>query len=91
MRAAVTMRYRACADCVVIVLIAAATIAVPRTSAAQIAAPSGALPAAVPAVAQPCTGCHRPGGEGNPAAGVPRIAGQSQYYIAKQLLSYTHG
>jgi cytochrome c553 len=44
-----------------------------------------------PAAAQQCVACHGARGEGNPANGFPRIAGQSQYYIAKQLESYAAG
>jgi cytochrome c553 len=42
-------------------------------------------------VAQACAAGHGARGEGNPGSGVPRIAGQSQYYIAKQLESYANG
>jgi cytochrome c553 len=52
---------------------------------AQAAAPNA------PAVVQQCAACHGARGEGNPAGGIPRIAGQSQYYLAKQLESYANG
>jgi len=35
-----------------------------------------------------CVSCHGAQGEGNPAGGFPRIAGQSQYYLAKQLTAF---
>ena len=35
-----------------------------------------------------CSGCHGPAGEGNPAAGFPRFAGQHAQYVAKQLKAY---
>jgi cytochrome c553/cytochrome c2 len=44
-----------------------------------------------PPVVQACVGCHGNRGEGNPAAGSPRIAGQSAYYLLKQLDSYANG
>ncbi|HEV7821179.1 MAG TPA: c-type cytochrome, partial [Burkholderiales bacterium] len=47
-------------------------------------------PAAPPAAAQ-CAGCHGAQGEGNSAANFPRIAGQPQYYLAKQLTDYANG
>jgi cytochrome c553 len=37
-----------------------------------------------------CLGCHGAQGEGNAAAGFPRIAGQSQAYLAKQLGAYAN-
>lgn len=39
----------------------------------------------------PCVGCHGAQGEGNPAAGFPRIAGQSYGYLRHQLASYADG
>ena len=52
-----------------------------------------ALPAgpAAPAAAAVCQGCHGAGGEGNPAASIPRIAGQSPEYLEKQLKDYASG
>jgi cytochrome c553 len=38
--------------------------------------------------AAPCSTCHGARGEGNPAAGFPRIAGQSYDYLRRQLASY---
>jgi cytochrome c553 len=38
-----------------------------------------------------CAGCHGAQGEGNPAGGFPRIAGQSAYYLGKQLAAYANG
>ena len=35
-----------------------------------------------------CMGCHGPQGEGNPAAGFPRIAGQPAYYLARQMTAF---
>jgi cytochrome c553/cytochrome c2 len=45
----------------------------------------------VPPAVQACAGCHGTRGEGNPDAGSPRIAGQSAYYLLKQLDSYANG
>jgi cytochrome c553 len=38
-----------------------------------------------------CVTCHGAQGEGNPAGGFPRIAGQSAYYMAKQMASFADG
>jgi cytochrome c553 len=59
-------------------------------SYAQGGAP-GASQQQTPAAVQQCVVCHGTQGEGNPAGGFPRIAGQSQYYLAKQLESYAVG
>jgi cytochrome c553 len=44
-----------------------------------------------PAAAAVCQGCHGAGGEGNPPAVIPRIAGQSPEYLEKQLKDYATG
>ena len=44
-----------------------------------------------PPTVQACVGCHGNQGQGNPDAGSPRIAGQSAYYLLKQLDSYANG
>lgn len=49
------------------------------------------LPTGAPPAAQACIGCHGARGEGNPEAGAPRIAGQAQRYLRKQLDSYADG
>lgn len=54
-------------------------------------APRGPAPPHVPPVVQTCVPCHGARGEGNPQAGFPRIAAQSQYYLRKQLDSYADG
>ncbi|WP_460826576.1 c-type cytochrome, partial [Massilia terrae] len=38
-----------------------------------------------------CVACHGAQGEGNAAGGFPRIAGQSAWYIGKQLAAYANG
>lgn len=38
-----------------------------------------------------CITCHGAQGEGNASAGFPRIAGQSAYYLGKQLAAYANG
>lgn len=43
------------------------------------------------AAAQTCVPCHGANGEGKPDAGFPRIAGQSAYYLLKQLDDYAEG
>ena len=54
-------------------------------------APAGPPPPQMSPVVQTCVPCHGARGEGKPAAGFPRIAAQSQYYIRKQLDSYADG
>ena len=39
----------------------------------------------------PCFACHGADGNGNNAAGFPRLAGLSASYLAKQMLDYKHG
>lgn len=38
-----------------------------------------------------CAACHGAQGEGNAAGGFPRIAGQSAWYLGKQLAAYANG
>lgn len=38
-----------------------------------------------------CVTCHGAQGEGNASAGFPRIAGQSAWYLGKQLAAYANG
>ena len=57
----------------------------------QSSAQTGAPAAQPPASAQQCVSCHGARGEGNPAGGFPRIAGQSQRYLVRQLESYANG
>jgi cytochrome c553 len=45
----------------------------------------------IAASAATCAGCHGTKGEGNEQTGFPRIAGQSQAYLAHQLTSYANG
>jgi cytochrome c553 len=61
---------------------------------AEVAAPVGPKsPAhvAAPAAAAVCQGCHGAQGEGNPAAKIPRLAGQAADYLDKQLRDYASG
>jgi len=44
-----------------------------------------------PASATVCQGCHGVHGEGNAPAAIPRLAGQSSEYLAKQLEDYASG
>ena len=39
----------------------------------------------------PCSSCHGAAGEGNAAAGFPRLAGQPVGYLSNQLMAYTDG
>src|SRR5271154_2402445 len=41
--------------------------------------------------AAPCEACHGTHGEGQPAAAIPRLAGQSADYLEKQLRDYESG
>lgn len=72
----------------VIVVLATALL---RSAHAQFVIPSGQVPRQQPPAAQHCVACHGPQGEGNPDTGVPRIAGQPQYYLVRQLDSYADG
>lgn len=38
-----------------------------------------------------CSACHGPAGEGNPAQNAPKLAGQHDWYIVKQLQNYKDG
>lgn len=38
-----------------------------------------------------CAGCHGMGGEGRPEGGYPRLAGQPQAYLERQLEAYADG
>jgi cytochrome c553 len=38
-----------------------------------------------------CASCHGAQGEGNPASNFPRIAGQGEGYLARQLMAYASG
>lgn len=47
----------------------------------------GNLETGVPA----CMACHGPAGQGNPAAGFPKLAGQQPDYVAAELRAYRSG
>jgi cytochrome c553 len=79
---------------------AAARAAAPAVNAAvALAAGAGGTPQAgqqlaasgAPNGVAACIGCHGANGEGNAAAGFPRLAGLPQYYLVKQLASYANG
>ena len=38
-----------------------------------------------------CAACHGPQGEGNPAMNAPKLAGQSDWYLKRQIMSYKTG
>ena len=46
---------------------------------------------AQPSGVQSCAGCHGAQGEGNATNGTPRIAGQPQAYLERQLAAYADG
>ena len=51
----------------------------------------GFASAQAPAASVICQGCHGVQGEGNTAAAIPRLAGQSSEYLVKQLQDYASG
>jgi cytochrome c553 len=55
------------------------------------AAGSIAAAPAAPSAAAVCRECHGAGGEGNAAAGIPRLAGQSAGYLEQELIDYSSG
>jgi cytochrome c oxidase subunit 2 len=58
---------------------------------AQTAAVAKGDPAAGQAMFAPCTACHGDQGQGNKELGAPKLAGQSGWYLARQLQSFKHG
>ena len=77
-----------------ITLFALTLSALPRGQGQQQApAPAGAVSEAqaLSPVIQTCVVCHGETGSGRPALSAPRIAGQSAYYLSKQLESYVNG
>src|SRR5262245_58256379 len=48
-------------------------------------------PAAGKALFATCTACHGDNAQGNKEIGAPKLAGQSGWYIARQLQSFKHG
>jgi thiosulfate dehydrogenase len=53
--------------------------------------PASRAHGAAPAAATVCQGCHGAHGEGNPAARIPRLAGQAADYLEKELRDYASG
>jgi len=58
--------------------------------AGMISAAGAAEPAAAPVTAA-CAACHGAQGEGNPALGAPRLAGQDASYLERQLQNFKNG
>ena len=48
-------------------------------------------PAAGQALYTTCAACHGQNGEGNQALNAPKLAGQSEWYLRRQLENYQHG
>lgn len=71
--------------CRVAVMLPALACAQPQPDGAAIAAKGGANGAAA------CASCHGAKGEGNPAAGFPRLAGLPQGYLSAQLEYFANG
>jgi len=67
-----------------------AALALAQPAAAQVV-PSGKAERRAPATAPLCVQCHGARGEGIPSAHFPRIAGQPEQYLAKQLEDYANG
>jgi cytochrome c553 len=67
-----------------------AALALAQPAAAQVV-PSGKPERHAPATAPLCVQCHGAQGEGIPSANFPRIAGQPEQYLAKQLEDYANG
>jgi cytochrome c553 len=70
-----------------VLLLAAAALSVSTRGHAQAQAPATVAP---PSAAS-CAACHGAQGEGNAGGGFPRLAGQAQPYLARQLASYADG
>ncbi len=60
-------------------------------AAASFATAAPAATVAAPPETALCQGCHQAKGEGMPAAGIPRLAGQEADYLQKQLDDYASG
>jgi cytochrome c oxidase subunit 2 len=58
---------------------------------AQVAARPAADVAAGQAAFAVCAGCHGAQGEGNPAVNAPKLAGQGDWYVKRQLAHYKSG
>jgi cytochrome c553 len=71
-------------------VLAAALGAFPLASSAADSAPVGNAKRGA-GIAPACQACHGPHGEGMPAAGYPRLAGQTASYLDKQLRDYVSG
>ncbi|TFW01943.1 cytochrome c4 [Oxalobacteraceae bacterium OM1] len=69
-------------------LLLLAALALTGTAQAQNAAQGNA---GVTQTVATCAGCHGQKGEGNAQSNFPRLAGQSQAYLAKQLKAYAEG
>jgi cytochrome c553 len=73
-------------------LVAMATAAIAPAHAQQTANPGMQIAnSGTPDGVAACASCHGAKGEGNAASGFPRIAGQSQSYLAHQLTSFANG
>ena len=68
-----------------------AVLLLPRWAHPATAQPPPGDPKRGAQVAQACVACHGPGGEGMPAQGFPRLAGQNAQYLDKQLGDYISG
>jgi cytochrome c553 len=73
----------------VVVALAACDRASDPASAAAVPGSASASVAGTPVAT--CIGCHGANGEGNAAAGFPRLAGQSRVYLLHQLESFVDG
>lgn len=62
-----------------------------QSTYAELAAREAGDPVAGRALYAVCTACHGPKGEGNPALNSPKIAGQSAWYMKRQLAYFKEG
>ncbi|MDB6085579.1 MAG: hypothetical protein JWN43_3460 [Gammaproteobacteria bacterium] len=79
------------AGSLLLLLGAAVEVAAGAVTAPQPAAPQPAAPTSAATDITLCQGCHGAHGEGNPAAGIPRLTGQAADYLQKQLNDYASG
>jgi cytochrome c553 len=76
---------------VALAVLAPAQAQTPPASADDSATGKQIATSGVPNGVAACASCHGAQGEGNPASNFPRIAGQGEGYLARQLMGYASG